>query len=63
LCRRALLGASAAAFPDLAGFSNIQLFAILSGMAVFYSVLAAVVFRRCDFVARERGMIDMVSNY
>jgi ABC-2 type transport system permease protein len=63
LIRRALLGSGAAAFPTLAGISNPQLFGILATMAAGYTLLAAVVFRFCDHLARERGVIDMTSNY
>ena len=63
LIRRALLGSAAAAFPTLAAFTNAQLFAILLGLAAFFALLAVVVFRYCDYLARERGMIDMTSNY
>ncbi|MBI3360071.1 MAG: ABC transporter permease [Chloroflexi bacterium] len=63
LIRRSLLGHTAAAFPSLAAFSNAQLFGILVGLATFFTLLAFVVFRYCDFLARERGMIDMTTNY
>ncbi len=63
LIRRALLGSTAQAFPTLAAFSNAQLFGILFGLAIAFTLLAAVVFRWCDYQARERGMIDMTSNY
>jgi ABC-2 type transport system permease protein len=63
LLRRALLGPAAQAFPTLAGFSNAQLFAILAGMSLALTGLAALAFRWCDHLARERGMIDMTSNY
>ncbi len=63
LVRRALLGQAAEAFPTLAGFSNAQLFGILAGLTLFYGLLATIVFRWCDHLARERGMIDMTTNY
>jgi ABC-2 type transport system permease protein len=63
LLRRALLGPGAAAFPTLAAFSNPQLFAILGGLTLVFGCLAVFAFRYFDRVAREKGMIDAVSNF
>ena len=63
LVRRSLLGDQAEAFPTLAGLTNAQLFGILAGLTVIIGLLAAAVFRWCDHLARERGMIDMTTNY
>lgn len=62
LLRRALLGADAAAFPTLAHFSNAQLFAILGGITLAFGLLTVVAYRFFDWLARERGMIDVTSN-
>jgi hypothetical protein len=32
-------------------------------MTVGFSAIAAATFRRCDYIARERGLIDRTSNY
>ena len=63
LLRRSLVGAVADAFPTLAMFSNQQLLVILIGLALAFTLISVVVFRWCDYQARERGMIDMVTNY
>jgi ABC-2 type transport system permease protein len=63
LLRRSLVGSVAQAFPTLAGFSNLQLLGILAGLTVLFGVLAVFVFRWCDWQARERGYIDMTTNY
>lgn len=63
LIRRSLLGPGANAFPTLAAFSNGQLFAILGGLTVVFGVLSVFVFRYCDHLARERGLIDQTTNY
>ncbi len=63
LLRRSLVGSVAEAFPTLSGFSNAQLMGILLGLTAVFAVLAAVVFFWCEFRARERGMLDMVTNY
>jgi ABC-2 type transport system permease protein len=63
LLRRSLVGSVAQAFPTLASFSNLQLLDILLGLTVIFTILAIVSFRRNDHLARERGLIDMVTNY
>ena len=63
LLRRALVGGVAEAFPTLSNLTNGQLFAILMGMAVVFGLLAIIVFRWSEHQARERGLIDMVTNY
>jgi ABC-2 type transport system permease protein len=63
LLRRALVGSVAQAFPTLAGFSNLDLLGILVGLTLVFGVISFAVFRRCEHVARERGLIDRVSNY
>ncbi len=63
LLRRTLVGSVAQAFPTLAGLSNAQLFAILLGLTALFTALAAIVFRWCELRARERGLLDRVSNY
>lgn len=63
LLRRALVGSVAEAFPTLSNFSNIQLFGILIGLSFAFGILSIFVFRWCDHQARERGLIDMVTNY
>lgn len=63
LLRRSLLGDGAAAFPTFAALSNGQLLLVLAGMTVALGALAALTFRHFDRVARDRGLIDIVSNY
>lgn len=63
LLRRSLVGSVAEAFPTFAGLTDIELFWILLGLTVFYGVLAIVVFRLCESKARDRGLIDVVTNY
>ncbi|HUF39870.1 MAG TPA: ABC transporter permease [Anaerolineales bacterium] len=63
LIRRSLVGQVAEAFPTLAGFSSGELLAILAGMTVLFGTASIFIFRRCDHLARERGMIDMTTNY
>ncbi|HAW51963.1 MAG TPA: hypothetical protein DCX54_06485 [Flavobacteriales bacterium] len=63
LMRRSLIGEVAEAFPTLANFSNGQLLDILLAMTVLFGIIEVFVFRWCDHVARERGMIDRTTNY
>ncbi|HEX6305405.1 MAG TPA: ABC transporter permease [Anaerolineales bacterium] len=61
--RRALVGSVAQAFPTLSGFSNAQLLGILIALTAAFMLLAVFVFRWCEHTARERGLIDIVTNY
>lgn len=63
LMRRSLIGDMAQAFPTLARFSNLELLGILSALTVVFAVAAVFVFRWCDYIARERGMLDSTNNY
>jgi ABC-2 type transport system permease protein len=63
LLRRSLVGSVAEAFPTFENLSNTQLLAILLGLTVVFAVLGIYIFRWCEHRARERGLIDMVSNY
>lgn len=63
LIRRALVGGVAEAFPTFTHLNNGQLLLILVGLSVFFAVASAMVFRYCEQLARERGLIDYSSNY
>jgi ABC-2 type transport system permease protein len=63
LLRRSLVGNVAQAFPTLVGFTNLELLAILVGLSILFGILAIYAFRWCDHRARERGLIDRVTNY
>ncbi len=63
LLRRSLVGEVAQAFPTFAGLSDGQLFGILIGLSAAFGLLGVYVFRWCEQRARDRGMIDQVTNY
>jgi ABC-2 type transport system permease protein len=63
LMRRSLIGNVAEAFPTLASFSNGELIGILIGLTVIFGTASIFTFRYCDHLARERGLIDRVTNY
>jgi len=63
LMRRSLIGNVAQAFPTLAHSSNLELLAILVGLSALFGTISVFVFRACDRLARERGLIDRTTNY
>jgi ABC-2 type transport system permease protein len=63
LVRRALIARVAHQHPSLVGISDVELLALVVMMTAAMAVIAAAAFRRCDFVARERGLIDRTTNY
>jgi ABC-2 type transport system permease protein len=63
LLRRSLVGSVAQAFPTFQNLSNQQLFVILLGLTIMFGFIARFLFRYCEHVAQERGLIDMVTNY
>jgi ABC-2 type transport system permease protein len=63
LLRRSLVGHVAQAFPTLQSLSNLQLIGILIGLTIIFGVISFFIFRHCEHVAREKGLIDMVTNY
>ena len=63
LLRRSLVGDVAEAFPTLQGFSSLQLLGILLVLTLALGGISAVSFRLCERAARERGLIDVVTNY
>ncbi len=63
LVRRSLVGRVASEYPMLSSIGDVQLVAILVVLTMASAALAALVFRRCDRLARERGLIDRTTNY
>ncbi len=63
LLRRSLVGPVAQAFPTLGAFSNGQLLAILVALTLPFSGAAVVTFHWFDQGARERGLIDRITNH
>ncbi|MDZ4158554.1 MAG: ABC transporter permease [Anaerolineaceae bacterium] len=63
LLRRALVGSVAAAFPTFTALSDLNLLFILVGLSLLFGSLSLWVFRFCERLARERGLIDYVTNY
>jgi ABC-2 type transport system permease protein len=63
LLRRSLVGQIAQSFPTLSNFSNTQLLLILTGLTIVFAAIASFSFRLCENLARDRGVIDVVTNY
>jgi len=63
LLRRSLVGAVAQAFPTLSGLTNAQLLGILLALTITFGVLSIFTFRACEARARDKGLIDVVTNY
>jgi ABC-2 type transport system permease protein len=63
LIRRSLIGQVAGAFPTLAHLTDAQLLGILIFLSLVFGFISVITFRWCDFRARERGLIDAVTNY
>ena len=63
LVRRALVARVAHEHPSLVGISDPELLALVVMMTLALGLIAAAAFRRCDFIARERGLIDRTTNY
>lgn len=63
LVRRALAGRVAQQYPSLSGVSDGALLTLLVIMTAALGLIAAATFRRCDHIARERGLIDRTTNY
>jgi ABC-2 type transport system permease protein len=63
LLRRSLVGPAASAFPTFSRLSDLGLLGILVGLTLALGVIALALFRWCDSVARERGLIDRTTAY
>jgi ABC-2 type transport system permease protein len=63
LTRRSLVGAAASASPSLAAFDDGQVLLILLAETAVLAALALFVFRIADREARERGLLDLTTNY
>lgn len=63
LIRRALVGDVSQAFPTFSAFSNLELMGILIGFTLVFGLFSSRIFRACEHRAREKGLIDQVTNY
>lgn len=63
LIRRSLVGSAAAASPSLAARSTGEVIAILLFQTIGLAGVAWLAFRGCESRARERGLLERVTNY
>jgi ABC-2 type transport system permease protein len=63
LTRRALVGSAAAASPSMAAFPDAAVLGILAGQAIVLAVVATLGWNWAYHRARERGLLDKVTNY
>ena len=63
LIRRSLAGQIAGTYHTLQNLSNTKLLGILLLLSILFAIISAITFRWCDHRARERGLIDVVTNY
>jgi ABC-2 type transport system permease protein len=63
LLRRSLVGNIAEAFKTFENLNDLQLIGILLGLTVIFGTISFFLFRRCEHVAQERGLLDRVTNY
>jgi ABC-2 type transport system permease protein len=63
LLRRSLVGSVAQAFPTLSGLNNAQLMGILLGLTALFALISLGIFRWCENKAKEKGVIDVITNY
>ncbi|HMN13881.1 MAG TPA: ABC transporter permease [Bellilinea sp.] len=63
LIRRAMLGSALPYFPTLGKFTIQQLMLILVLSTIFFGIVSLLLFKDAERRAKEKGMIDMVTNY
>lgn len=63
LVRRSLVWRVSHQYPSMGGISDEGLLTILVALTLAMGALATLTFRRCDYIARERGLIDRTTNY
>jgi len=63
LLRRALIGESITDFSSLNQISNLELLGILTIFTIVLGAAGIRIFKACENRARERGLIDRITNY
>lgn len=63
LTRRSLMPTTASVSPLMMRFSDLELLGILIGMTLLLLLVGGVIFGWCERRARDRGMLDRVTNY
>ena len=63
LIRRSLVGEVAQAFPTFSRLTNMDLMLILIGLTLLFGFVSVWAWKKFDWQARERGLIDQTNNY
>jgi ABC-2 type transport system permease protein len=63
LLRRSLVGNIAKTFPTFTSMSNLDLILVLLLTSLIAGLIAIFLFNKCNHSARERGLIDVATNY
>lgn len=63
LIRRSLVGGVAQAFPTFSQLTNQDLMLILIGLTILFGIVSVWAWKKFDWQARERGLIDQTNNY
>jgi ABC-2 type transport system permease protein len=63
LLRRSLVGSLGGAFPTFAAWSDLELLGVLAGSTVILAIGALAIFRVCDGLARDYGLLDRTSGF
>ena len=63
LIRRSLVGEVAQAFPTFSQLTNMDLMLILIGLTILFGFVSVWAWKKFDWQARERGLIDQTNNY
>lgn len=63
LLRRSLVGPVADAFPTLVNYTNVQLLLILISLTLLFGFISIISFKWCEDKAKDKGLIDVVTNY
>ena len=63
LLRRSLIGNIALSYPTLQNYTDYQLLGILLTLTIFFTIISLISFRWCESRARDRGLLDVVTNY
>lgn len=63
LIRRSLVGGVAESFPTFAAISDVNLLLILIGLSLLFGVVSVWAWKKFDWEARERGLLDQTNNY
>ncbi len=63
LLRRSIIGSSVESFSSFGSLTNLELLSILLGFTLLFGLFSNAIFRACERRAKEKGLIDQITNY